>query len=132
MSLLIAFLLALLQPPISLDSAGVAFDAPSSGRYCLTVYQPDWFGDHRQTCATVAAGPARIDMPIGAGDHAFLSRLSPFVEWGPFQVPQSHAVWLPLVQRNPNSISSRLSLCQPSRNASGRSEFCTRHSAYDR
>ena len=104
---IILVIVALLQPPYTLDPSGVSFEAPTAGRYCLTVYQADWTGDHREACANVSAGPVRIDLPIAPGEHAFLSRLTPFVEWGPFDLPPEpppvqYAAFLPLVARTPN------------------------------
>ena len=85
----VLMLAILLIPPtnVVLDPAGVSFDAPIAGRYCATVYQADWTGDHRSACVDMETGAGRIDLPIAAGEHVFLSRINPFVEIGPFSLP---------------------------------------------
>ena len=108
---LISLLVAIqLQPPtnVVLDPDGVSFDAPIAGRYCAQRYAPDWTGDAPVFCQQiVAAGAARIDLPIALGEHIFLSRIRPFVEIGPFSRVPSFSVWLSIVSHNPHKESSR-------------------------
>lgn len=110
-TLIAIFILNLAPPPYTLDPAGISFDAPTAGRYCLTVYQANWYGNHRSACVdALSAGTVRIELPITPGEHAFFSRLRPFVEWGPFDLPidpPGHFVaWLPVVQRSPDNAPS--------------------------